>query len=221
MVRSILFASIVFIGAASPVSAGLVLNGSFEDPVSPGSYFTVAAGSSSLTSWTVGTVAGTGVDIVKDVLLGAAYDGHQYIDLDGTPGPGSVSQSFTTTVGESYTLTFAYANNFHNASTASAAYSVFDGLGNILGPTTITHNTSGGSGLDWTVLSVNFAARETTTSVLFKSLSALGINGGILLDAVSVDPAASTAVPEPSSILIVGFGALLCLAARRRNRAAA
>ena len=34
------------------------------------------------------------------------------IDLDGTPGPGELTQSFATTPGQTYELSFAYANNF-------------------------------------------------------------------------------------------------------------
>lgn len=214
MIRQMI-ALIVVAFAVNPVSAGLIANGSFETPVTS-TYLPVPAGDLSIPSWTVGL---TGVDVVSinnGFTVGPAYEGVQYLDLDGTPGPGSVAQSFATAVGGNYTLTFAYANNYVDSSSPSADYSISDSLGNILGPTTITHSTSVAGNLNWTVLSVNFAAREATTNVLFSSLSGQGVLGGIMLDGVSVDPA-TAGVPEPSSIVMFGFGAFSLLAARRRK----
>jgi hypothetical protein len=108
-----------------------------------------------------------------------------------------LTQTFATTPGQTYELSFAYADNYVTGTVHAASVSVFDSSGDLLGPTTISHYTSVAGDLNWTV----FTANQATASLDFKSLDGFSY-GGILLDGVSIN-----AVPEPSSILLIGIGA--------------
>lgn len=169
--------------AISSASAQLIANGSFETPDTP-DFLTINAGETTISPWIVGLVSVDLGDVNNGFVVGPAFDGTQYIDLDGTPGPGQLTQSFPTRAGSRYQITFAYANNYFNQPSASAGVRLFDSMGDILNQT-ITHDTSVSGDLRWTIFRGQFTARTAMTSFEITSLSGGG-NGGILLDAVSV-----------------------------------
>lgn len=186
--------------ACSLAQAGptLLINGNFEADVldvSNGGYTKVAAGQTTILGWTVG---GTSVDLIRNN-YGAITN--VSVDLAGTPGPGTLSQSFAVVAGETYELAFDYYRN-------GAGTSLTVGFGDlapiVLGaPGAVTHKT-----YTWT------AATTGLASVSFASGAG---NSGPTLDNVSVT--SLTAVPEPQSAAL----ALLALAAgslatRRRAR---
>jgi choice-of-anchor C domain-containing protein len=209
-----LYSIVAFSLLASPVRGQIVANGSFEQPVTS-TAVTVSGpnNTTGLPGWTVGLV---GIDVVNATgngfLFGPAIDGTQYLDLDGSPGPGQISQAFATTPGQSYTLSFAYANNVVGAQSSNPGATV-SLAGSTLTPFTVNHSTSTTSNLNWTLFSSPFTATATTASLQFTSTSTGG-NGGILLDAVAVTP-----VPEPGSLTlaaVVGSAAFFRRFARRK-----
>jgi hypothetical protein len=167
----------------SSARAQMIVNGSFETPDTL-TFITIDAGETTISPWVVGLSSVDLGDVDNGFVDGPAFDGTQYIDLDGTPGPGQLTQSFRTRVGGTYQLTLAYANNYINQPSASATVRVFDAMGDLLNRT-ITHGTSVAGDLHWTVFRGQFMARKGTTTVEITSLSGTG-DGGILLDAVSV-----------------------------------
>ncbi len=173
-----LFVCAIGVGQAQ----NIITNGSFEQPVT-GWYLTMP--SLDLPGWTVTEVS---VDVVSgNGYFGAdAADGAQLLDLDGSPGPGQITQPFNTVPGALYQLSFAYANNYVQQPSASALVRVFDATGDRLGPDTVIHATSAHGSLDWRFYSKTFTAGKTITTLEFTSLSASNIYGGILLDAVAV-----------------------------------
>jgi choice-of-anchor C domain-containing protein len=187
--------------------AGLISNGGFEAPnvTSSGHIATIGVGTG-LPGW---TVTQGSVDVV-DGNFWPAFAGSQSLDLDGA-SPGTIRQNFATVAGQTYTLTFEYANN--PGSVASATVSVFDGAVTLLAPQTISHSGSSGSSLsamNWTLFSTTFTADGTTATLQFHSLDASG-NQGIALDAVDVNPSAAPpppSAPEPASLSLLGLGAL-------------
>jgi len=80
-------------------------NGSFEDGTDPASFLVVNAGAPDISDW---TVTG-GVDYIGS--LWTSSDGNRSIDLDGTPGPGGISQAITTIPGVTYSVMFDLAGN--------------------------------------------------------------------------------------------------------------
>jgi uncharacterized protein (TIGR03437 family) len=187
-------------------SGNLVVNGSFETPGVTGStpYLDIAAGSApSGFGWQV--TSGT-VDIVvaPSAFASTAFDGSQFLDLDGY-NPGAIAQSFATTAGTEYILSFAYANNFdatHGAAVpANATVSVVDSVSGaqLITPLTVTHGDTTTANPDWTPSgAISFVAQGTTTTLSFVSNDPGSSNGGIFLDGISVTLCASGCVaPSP------------------------
>lgn len=191
--------------------AQIITDGSFETPDTP-TFIVIPAGQNTIAPWVVGLVGVDLADINNGFIVGPAFDGTQYIDLDGSPGPGQLTQAFSTTPGLLYSVTFAFANNYVNQASASATVRIFDGLGNLL-LQTISHSGSQAGNLDWTVFTGQFTALQSTTNLEITSLSAAGSQGGILLDAVDVQ-----IIPEPASAALFVLGAVFCWRLRARSQ---
>jgi hypothetical protein len=186
-----------------PAHAQIIVNGSFEQPATS-TAVTVngPANTTGLPGWTVGLVS---IDVVNAAgngfVTGPAYADAQYVDLDGSPGPGQISQTLATTLGQSYILSFAYGNNVVGAQSSNPGATVAL-TGSNLAPFTVNHSTSTTSNINWTLFSGQFTATGTTAALSFTSTSTGG-NGGILLDAVSVTP-----VPEPGALALSAMSAI-------------
>ncbi len=169
--------------AISSARAQLITNGGFETPDAL-TYLTVFAGQTTIAPWMVGLASVDVVDIDNGFTVGDAFEGLQYLDLDGA-GAGQLTQTFRTRPGVRYMISFAYGNNYVNQPSASATVRLYDTQGDIL-TRTISHSTSVPGDLHWTPFRGQFTARKTTTSFELTSLSAVDSFGGILVDAVSV-----------------------------------
>ena len=92
------------------VSGSLLTNGSFEKgPYADNGdgYQTIVATSTAIAGW---TVTQQNVDWVG--AHWGASDGVPSLDMSGTPGYGAISQTFATTAGQEYEVTFDLAGNF-------------------------------------------------------------------------------------------------------------
>jgi hypothetical protein len=158
----------------------------------------------------------------------APQSGSQFLDLVGG-GPVSanfsIQQTFATTPGQSYQLSFFYGNNERlSAALATFTASILGGSGTIW-----THNFSHTGDTyyahDWTAFSTIFVADSSTTTLQFWIPSHFPTNydpsytvGGTTLDNVSV----IGVVPEPGGIaaalMTLGF-CLIPIVARRRAAA--
>ncbi|HZZ71388.1 MAG TPA: PEP-CTERM sorting domain-containing protein [Pirellulales bacterium] len=110
-----------------------------------------------------------------------------------------------------------YADNPLEGGVKSADVTVTDLLstGTLLADS-VSHSTSTNSppNGDWILYSGNFTATGTSTRLLFASTSASDSpSGGIILDAVSVQP-----VPEPGAFVLAGLGLLGLGMIVRRNK---
>lgn len=198
--------------------ANLLVNGSFETPaIAPASFFDFGVGGEPAGfAWTVTTNT---VDIVSNGWSGGtAFDGVQWLDLVGFGTTGGVEQTFVTTPGQQYTLSFAYANNPVTGVPGpfSADVAITSGAATLLNQS-ISHGTSTTSGLDWTPFSMTLAATGTSATLAFDETVG-GPNGGIFLDAVSIN-AAPSSVPEPTTLILLatGLAAMLVLVRRRKE----
>lgn len=186
--------------AGSARAINLVANGDFETVATGGAngsgvnYWTFNNGNASIASWTVG---GVSVDIVTG---SAPHFGTYALDVVGSPGPGSVSQTLATVAGLTHVVTFkafwmgAVANRTIEVSLGGAMQTV----------------VLGGAG-SWQDVSLNFVG-VVGSSNLFKlaSLSTNTTNGNTFIDNVNVSP-----VPEPFTLGLAGLG--LAAAWRRRR----
>jgi hypothetical protein len=202
----------------------LVFNG-FEGPDAPPvPGFTSFAAPTSFTdtttspnvTWTVPDIGGSGsdgVDIIDEsfvafgIPLGPAHTGDQFLDINGSPGPGRIETGFADTDAGSYNLSFAYTNNPARVSLTPPAVLV-ELLGNVSGllfSATVSDTTPSvfGTGvLAWDVFApaaIPVPAANTTLTLRFTTDPTTDTDfGGVLLDSVSV-----TAVPEARSWLAI------------------
>ena len=200
--------------AATPIlAANLIQDGGFEQPVTSTFVDVVAPNGTIIPSW---DVTGGSVDVVNAVGngfdVGPAFEGTQYLDLNGTSA-GTLSQAFSTLSGNTYSLQFAYANNYNPPSSLTADVTV-TGVSSTLLSTSVTHGSSTAGNLNWTTFNETFTADGSLATLTFASQNSG--NGGVFLDAVSIMP-----VPEPSTeaIFLVGAAILGVLFLRPGNNA--
>jgi len=224
MVGGALLASTFGISGAR---ANIIVDGSFEAPkIAFAFYENYGANTNQAnyggTSFDTGawviptnTNATNNVDIVSN-LPGTVFPaptldgGHQYLDLVGYGSNGEIYQNLTTTIGQTYKLTFAYGNNPGNSPSQALVTVVGDpGVSSLL-----THSISTTGDIGWTIFSGTFVADSTSTKLDF--LETFGANNaGILLDDINV-----SAVPEASTwaMMILGFMGVGFLAYRRKSK---
>jgi hypothetical protein len=222
---AIAFAALAF--SASGARSDVITNGGFELP--PINTFYQNYGTQTNSPWSGATfdnnwsIPTNNVDIVNPIVgWGAsAFQGTQILDLVGYGSTGAVSQSFATTIGQQYQLTFAYSDNpgsgFTSQSAAQAAVFVLGaGNGNLLS-TTIAHDNAVSGNLNWSLYSGTFVANSESTTLNFNTLFGQN-NGGIMLDAVAV-----SAVPELSTwtMMLLGFAGVGFVAYRRAKKVSA
>ncbi len=179
----------ILLCAPAAFAQNLLTNGSFET----GDY----------TGWTEG-----GNFEFTQVVSGAFYDysgaedGIYYSTMGPVGTDGTLSQSFTDHAGASYTFSFWFASVGDDPSDFSAKW---DG-------TTVLSLSDPNTGANWT----QFSFTETGTGNDTITFSFRDDPAYVALDNVSVTQNPSS-VPEPSSFLLMGSGALALAGVIRRK----
>ena len=218
-VLAVLIAGAMFIPQAH---AELIVNGSFEAPAlgANKNYFQLLnAGSNALPGWTIG---GKSIDVLgvgNPYVSGTPADGQQYVDLVGSPGPGTLSQTFSTVAGQQYELSFAYAHNYNglNGSENPISQALVELLGGAtLLSESLSHSDSVAGDLKWIIATYIFTADSNSTTLRFSS-QGVGSSGyaGLLLDNVSVT---ALTTPEPASLAVWSLLGAAGLAYRWRRK---
>jgi Protein of unknown function (DUF642)/PEP-CTERM motif len=215
--RASLLSAAMLLLVVIPGRADLILNGSFDSFTIAGSdanfggwirYFSPPA-NTDITDWTISGTPSDGapnnVDLVHTFtypsFTGAA--GSQSLDMEGAIGAsGVIFQSFATTPGDVYTLSFEYANNPMPGPSSSGSMNVLVTGSSTLLNQDVTHTGSTFLDMNYQLFSQDFTADSTTTTLQFEALTKSGF--GIALDAVSVNPKGVAAVPEPGSMALFG-----------------
>jgi hypothetical protein len=204
--------------------ANQLTNGSFENPnntfVGDGNLVDeLASGSTAIPGWT--TINGVPTAWIKN---GNPYgisaaDGSYFLDLTGYSNFGTyggVSQSFATTPGTSYVVTFDLGYG-GNSTAFGGPVSVLASAGGTSG--TFTSGSGSPNPAVWNLETFDFTAASsmTTLSIIGKTTA-----GGfyIGLDNVDVEVGTApppTAVPEPGTctLLLTGMSFLGCVVRRR------
>src|SRR5262245_39960501 len=175
---------------ATSSRADMLTNGGFESGpvVPPTGILAVASGNPALTGWTVMSGA---INIVTNNYW-QCLSGDRSVQLSSS-GPGTIQQSFTSTSGSVYRLTFSISGEPFSTPTIKH-------LRVQAGGTTqdFTYDVTPAWHWDmhWEQHTLDFAAPGPTTTVTLSSLDA-GINGpaldGLSIDFVSADAGAGTA----------------------------
>jgi len=201
------FVALVAVERVSAVE--MVINGGFESPQITGRWQTYyPPPSPQIPGW---TVVNGDVDIVTDDVWGSPFEGTQFLDLNGNV-PGTIEQTFATTAGLPYRLSFRYSTNSAMDS-SSGVVSVFGGAESLL-HADFFHGGSTPENMDYTIFERDFVANGTTATLRLESTTPFShAKGGPALDAFSV-----TLIPEPSTLVLLCIGVVGLLALRRRRR---
>jgi choice-of-anchor C domain-containing protein len=202
-----------------PLRADSITNGSFETPIVPvGGFTNFGSGSTAIPGW---TVVGGGVSIVsgsfsQNGISFPAQSGNQWLDLtgDGTNSNEGVQQTFATTSGTQYTLSF-WVGNVNNPGGIFGTTSTVDVL---LGGTQILSaenaNTTTGT-QTWDEFTTTFTATGSTSTLSFINADPDTDNSNGL-DNVSVNATGQTSpVPETGTLSLLSIGIVALLLGRK------
>jgi hypothetical protein len=167
-----------------------------------GGYATLNVGDTWLEGWTVGG-PGHNIFVIGGTRFGAGpYDGYQWIDFNGLKSPpgGTLAQTFTTTVGQPYTVTF-HVGEFDTGDESVTAMAF--GSNNALLASNYCVPKVGFNG-SWFPFQLNFTAVSTNTTLLFLDSSKETDSGDSTLDGVAV-----MAAPRTGGPVVAGLNGLL------------
>lgn len=208
MLRRALALCAVLAGTAS----AQVVNGDFESsfPAPAGSFSTYSAGQS-FGGWTVGQGS---IDLING--FWQAANGTYSIDLDGA-SVGSIYQNIITSIGGTYSLSFAIAGNPAGPPVVKTLNVLWGGTN--VGSFTFDVTGHSFSSMGWQNVTINnLVATSALTHLEFQSATG-GTVYGPALDAVSVSSQV-VATPEPASVALLATGLIAVAGVTRRRKRA-
>ncbi|SHG22399.1 choice-of-anchor C domain-containing protein [Streptoalloteichus hindustanus] len=164
--------------AASPEALSHFDDGSFETPKVKAGTFQELTSGQSIGPW---QVTSGSVDLIGAGFWQAA-EGDQSVDLNGR-GPGTVSQTFTTVPGTTYTVTYSLAGNTAGAPAVKTGKALIDGQNFQDFSFDITGKTS--TTMGYVTRQFTFVATNPSTTLAFASTTP-GTGHGPVIDDVKV-----------------------------------
>lgn len=215
---SFVFALAVAALMSAPAVAAPFSNGDFETGTNPVGQTTLPNGSTNVTGWT--TIGSQSVYFGNSF---QAFSGSRSVGVYGTSG---VTQTFSVTPGQTYTVSFRYSAFPRNDGQVDGLTSnVVSGAQNasitVGFPNSFSSTVHNQDSAVWLPVSYSFVAADTQAVLTF-----LGVSGGIFAASgqAIIDNVAVTAVPIPMALplFLAGLGALGVLRrARSKSQASA
>lgn len=206
--KVLLAASVVACSATS--SANLIVNGSFEDSIVGNNQWKVFA-SADVNGWD-----GSTIEIWDSLQNFDSYEGDQHAELNAHSNGGnvfSIFQTFATTAGETYDVSFAYAARTNNGEQFS--YGIDDGsslIDSVLFNNTLVKQ--------WTLFNTSFEATSASSKIVFTSITPSTGTLGNFLDNVIVTPSeelSTSNVSAPASVALILAGVFGLMFSRRKT----
>jgi len=157
----------VFLSLGMALAAsGQIVNGSFENGTDPGSYTTIfGVNNTAITGWTVN--GGGSVDYIGTYWQSS--DGSRNLDMSGLYTVGSISQTFATTPGVTYSISFDLSGNPDGPPANKTLVVNATGGGNqIFAYDVITH-ANNHADMQWEGQTYTFRATGANTTLTFST----------------------------------------------------
>lgn len=202
MKTKLVLTSTLLILSSQAFAANIVVNGSFEAPfVTPGTYETFPGNTAP--GWT----ASDGGLEIRNNLVGTAYDGNQFAELDSTENS-SISQTLNTIADQWYKVSYAYSPRIDQPSSTNGIQAFWNGvsLGNLTG--------QGDSENNWVLYTFNVLGLGDDVLKFMANGTSDSFGGNI--DGVSV-----SAVPVPAALLMFAPALLGFMGLRHRAKSKA
>lgn len=167
---------------AAATSPDLLVNGDFSQGDLRQSWTALYPGSSAIAGW---RVVGP-VDYVSSAYWQSPEGAARSVDLDGTPGPGAIEQTFATLPGVTYLVSFELAANTEGPPRMKRVRVTVGGTTRVL---TVDVGGRSSAAMHYEYESFTFVAPAKTATIAFASLSAPGNWNGAVLASVAVTDA--------------------------------
>lgn len=214
MLRMIIGIAVAISALAGQASGSVLVNGSFEEgPASVDGWYRVYDGdSTTIPGWVVKSLLPD-----RDIDIVTTYwqqtDGNRSLDLSGLWGPGGIAQTFSTTPGNRYDVSFMMAGNPGFRDQPRPSHLTYDMNLTTAGQTgSFSFDVFGHSYVDmgWEQRSWSFVADSTSTELWFYQVGDPYPTAGPALDNVEVFDRGPAVVPAPSAgVCLVGIGVLV------------
>jgi choice-of-anchor C domain-containing protein len=180
-----------------------IQNGSFESGTNPGSYLTVTSpNNTTITGW---NVVSADIDYIGSYWQAA--NGTRSIDLSGSVGSaGAIQQTFTTTAGATYYITFSLAGNPDGPQGIKTVQVSASPCSGCL-PLNYNFDTTGHSttNMGWVDQTYIFTATSTSTTITFTSLTNSGYGPAIdnVRESHTLPPPAPVSTGANTNVIIL------------------
>ena len=204
LMKGLLGAVIFSFAAAS--SANLVVNGGFEDSLVNEDQWKWFE-SRDVNGWD-----GSTIEIWDNFQDFESYEGDQHAELNAHGNRGlafSIFQTFATTIGQTYDVSFAYAARTNN--NEQFRYSISD-INSQIDSVLIDNDKV----KEWTFYESSFVALSTTSNIIFTAVTPHTATVGNFLDSVSVIARPPVSVSSPASIALILCGLFGMMFARAK-----
>jgi hypothetical protein len=198
------------------VNAAPFTNGSFElinnhAALTAGASVQIYPTNTWLTGWTVGGTGDGDIYVMngtmEDISGGIGpYDGQQWIDFNGgnTPPGGILSQTFLTTPGQAYSVSFAVQIPGSGSGNMSITATVVGSNNAVIASNYCAPPTRATTTSDWYLYQLPFTANSTNTTLVFLDSSDATIGVDVALDDVIVISAPAIVTSPVSQTNLLG-----------------
>ncbi len=164
------------------MDANYTLTAIYTVPTAPGGTLNNPSFESGLTGWTAG--GSPGAVATDSTLTGTNGTTLAKFNASNTPNDGTLSQTFATLSGATYSVTFDQGVLSYNTQNQIIQVQLANASGGVLASQNFTLKGVSNGGINWATRSLSFTANSTSTTLTFRDVSNTGAGLDMLLDHV-------------------------------------